>query len=38
VPLRALSIPVTDACAWLDARRPDMDGNTVFARAVKPVD
>ena len=34
-PLRALSLPVTDACSWLDARRPDMEGNTVFAHAVK---
>jgi SAM-dependent methyltransferase len=35
-PLRALSLPVTDVCAWLDARNPDMDGNTVFAWAEKP--
>jgi SAM-dependent methyltransferase len=34
--LRLLSLPVTDACAYLDARRPQPEGNTVFARAVKP--
>jgi 2-polyprenyl-3-methyl-5-hydroxy-6-metoxy-1,4-benzoquinol methylase len=34
--LRLLSIPVTDACAYLDARKPRPGGNTVFARAVKP--
>ena len=35
-PLRLLSVPVTDACALLDARSPRPNGNTVFARAVKP--
>jgi SAM-dependent methyltransferase len=34
--LRLLSIPVTEICARLDARRPRPDGNTVFARAVAP--
>jgi trans-aconitate methyltransferase len=34
--LRLLSIPVTDACAYLDARKPRPAGNSVFARAVKP--
>lgn len=34
--LRALTIPVTDACAWLDVRAGTPDGNTVFAHAVKP--
>jgi SAM-dependent methyltransferase len=34
--LRLLSIPVTDMCAFLDARHPRPAGNTVFARAVKP--
>jgi SAM-dependent methyltransferase len=37
-PLRALTLPVTDVCSWLDARRPDMEGNTVFARAEKPTE
>ena len=35
-PLRLLSMPVTDLCAVLDRRDPSPDGNTVFARAVKP--
>lgn len=35
VALRLLSIPVTDLCAHLDARRSQPHGNTVFARAVK---
>ena len=35
--LRLLSIPVTDVCGRLDRRHPSPDGNTVFARAVKPV-
>jgi len=35
VPLRLLSIPVTDVCARLDRRRPRPEGNTVFACAVK---
>lgn len=35
VALRALSIPVTDACAWLDARAGTSEGNTVYVRAVK---
>lgn len=35
-PMRALSIPVTDLCAWLDARHPTTEGNTVYAYAVKP--
>jgi SAM-dependent methyltransferase len=35
-PLRLLSIPVTDLCAYLD-RDPGEPGNTVFARAVKPI-
>jgi hypothetical protein len=35
-PLRLLSLPITDACAWLDQRNPSIDGNTVFAAAVKP--
>lgn len=34
-PLRALSIPVTDVCVWLDRRRGTDDGNTVYARAIK---
>jgi hypothetical protein len=36
-PLRALSIPVTDLCALLDALSKDAEGNTVYARAIKPV-
>ena len=35
-PLRALTIPVTDACAWLDMRDGTPEGNTVYAHAVKP--
>lgn len=35
-PLRLLSLPVTDACAFLDRRRPSVRGNSVFARATKP--
>ncbi len=35
-PLRLLSIPVTDVCAYLD-RDPGEPGNTVFAHAVKPI-
>lgn len=35
-PLRLLSIPVTDLCAWLDQRNSRPEGNTVFACAVKP--
>lgn len=35
-PLRALSVPVTDICAVLDARTPTDEGNSVFAVAVKP--
>jgi SAM-dependent methyltransferase len=35
-PLRLLSVPITDICSLLDRRRPTPDGNTVFARAVKP--
>lgn len=35
-PLRVLSIPVTDVCAWLDRRADTTDGNTVYAHAVKP--
>lgn len=34
--LRALSIPVSDACAWLDVRAGTPDGNTVYAHAVRP--
>jgi len=36
VALRLLSIPVTELCARLDRRSSRTDGNTVFARAVKP--
>ncbi len=35
--LRLLSVPVTDICARLDRRSAFRDGNTVFARAVKPL-
>lgn len=35
-PLRLLSIPVTDVCAWLDRRVGTPNGNTVYAHAVKP--
>lgn len=34
--LRLLSLPITDACAALDRRARTPDGNTVYARAVKP--
>jgi SAM-dependent methyltransferase len=34
--LRLLSVPVTDLCARLDRRSEPGEGNTVFARAVKP--
>jgi hypothetical protein len=37
LPLRLLTIPITDACAALDNRFIQPAGNTVFARAVKPV-
>lgn len=36
VPLRLLSLPVTDLCVRLDARRPEAEGNTVFAVARRP--
>ena len=36
-PLLALSIPVTDVCALLDALSDDAEGDTVYARALKPV-
>jgi 2-polyprenyl-3-methyl-5-hydroxy-6-metoxy-1,4-benzoquinol methylase len=36
VPLRLLSIPVTELCARLDRRSPSGDGNTLFVRAVRP--
>ncbi|MCW2496004.1 class I SAM-dependent methyltransferase [Jatrophihabitans sp.] len=36
VPLRALSLPVTDWCARLDRRRGGLLGNTVYAQARKP--
>jgi SAM-dependent methyltransferase len=29
-PLRALTLPVTDACAFLDRHRPQKEGNTVW--------
>jgi hypothetical protein len=35
-PSYAVSIPVTELCARLDRRSPWVDGNTVFARAVRP--
>lgn len=35
-PARILSLPITDACAWLDRRAGTPDGNTVYARAIKP--
>jgi SAM-dependent methyltransferase len=35
VPLRLLTIPVTDVCAYLD-RAPSEQGNTVFVHALKP--
>jgi 2-polyprenyl-3-methyl-5-hydroxy-6-metoxy-1,4-benzoquinol methylase len=35
-PLRLLTIPFTDVCAWLDRRRPPEEGNTVFAIARRP--
>lgn len=35
-PLRLLSLPVTDLLAYLDARTRQPEGNTVYARAVKP--
>lgn len=35
-PLRLLSLPVTDLCAWLDRRNQTPAGNTVFAHAIKP--
>lgn len=34
-PLRLLSIPVSDYCAWRDAREETTEGNTVYAHAVK---
>lgn len=34
--LRLLTIPVTDACAALDARKDTLEGNTVYVRATKP--
>jgi SAM-dependent methyltransferase len=37
MPLRLLSVPVTDAMSWLDRRRPDWpQGNTVFVAARHP--
>lgn len=36
MPLRLLSVPVTDVCAWLDARHPTSEGNSVYAMARKP--
>lgn len=36
LPLRLVTIPVTDVCAALDGRHTHPAGNTVFARAVKP--
>ena len=35
-PFRLLSLPVTDACAFLDQRDGSPEGNTVFAQAKKP--
>ena len=35
-PLRVLSLPVTDICAMLDRRRPESEGNTLFALARRP--
>ena len=35
-PASPSSIPVTDACSWLDARHPDMQATPLFAHAVKP--
>jgi SAM-dependent methyltransferase len=34
--LRGITIPITDACAALDRRRATPEGNTVYARAIKP--
>jgi 2-polyprenyl-3-methyl-5-hydroxy-6-metoxy-1,4-benzoquinol methylase len=35
--MRALTVPVTDICAALDARRPDDGlGNSTYVRAIKP--
>jgi 2-polyprenyl-3-methyl-5-hydroxy-6-metoxy-1,4-benzoquinol methylase len=36
IPLRLISVPVTDLCAFLDRRTPTPEGNSVFIRAVKP--
>jgi SAM-dependent methyltransferase len=36
VPLRLVTLPITDTAAVLDRRRPEAEGNTVFVRAVKP--
>ncbi|MDQ4039103.1 MAG: class I SAM-dependent methyltransferase [Actinomycetota bacterium] len=36
IALRLLSLPVTDACAALDRRAGTPEGNTIYARAVKP--
>lgn len=36
VPLRLVTIPVTDVAAVLDRRRPESEGNTVFVHARKP--
>lgn len=37
MPLRILTVPLTDFCAWMDRRRPTTEGNSVYARAIKPV-
>jgi hypothetical protein len=34
-PLRVLSLPVTDLCSVLDRRRPESEGNTLFALACR---
>lgn len=36
VALRLLTLPFTDAAAWLDRRRPPSEGNTVWLWAVRP--
>jgi len=36
-PLRLLSIPVTDICARLDMRGATTEGNSVYARATRPI-
>jgi SAM-dependent methyltransferase len=35
-PARVLSLPVTDAAAWLERRRPPTTGNAIVAVATKP--